>query len=303
MVTDAPDIPGRERSSPRAAPLTRLHRVDRPRRSGFRPRGSGVSLVVGCTILVAFIAAGLWMPLPFSATDPDPGSILVAPGAQHLFGTDGSGFDVFARVIRSAQRDIPLAVAGVAASILVGVPLGLLAGGKARWTEGLMRALEVFQAFPLIVLAIVIVQISGNRIENVILALAIVNVPRFIRLIRAEVLSIRESRFIEAANATGASHLRVTFRHILPNVPGIILVQSSLAAANGIIVVATLNFVGLGANPPEPSWGSMIQEGSQYIPQGAWWVAIFPGLAIFATVLAFNMVADALEDMTGVGSR
>lgn len=303
MVTDASRTPGSERPTGTDAPMTRVVRAVG---SGLRGVGSDrtkTSLIIGTALLVLFVTAGLWLPLPYSATEPDPGSILVAPGLQHLFGTDGSGFDVFARVVRSASRDIPLAVTGVLVSIAVGVPLGLLAGGRARWTEGLMRALEVFQAFPLIVLAIVIVQISGNHVENVILALAIVNVPRFIRLIRAEVLSIRESRFIEAANATGASHMRVTFRHILPNVPGIILVQSSLAAANGIIVVATLNFVGLGANPPEPSWGSMIQEGSQYIPQGAWWVAIFPGFAIFLTVLAFNMVADALEDMTGVGRR
>lgn len=303
MVTDASRTPGSERPTGTDAPMTRVVRAVG---SGLRGVGSDrtkTSLIIGTALLVLFVTAGLWLPLPYSATEPDPGSILMAPGLQHLFGTDGSGFDVFARVVRSASRDIPLAVTGVLVSIAVGVPLGLLAGGRARWTEGLMRALEVFQAFPLIVLAIVIVQISGNHVENVILALAIVNVPRFIRLIRAEVLSIRESRFIEAANATGASHMRVTFRHILPNVPGIILVQSSLAAANGIIVVATLNFVGLGANPPEPSWGSMIQEGSQYIPQGAWWVAIFPGFAIFLTVLAFNMVADALEDMTGVGRR
>lgn len=304
MATEVPQSLSPERASSRVSTMTRVFRLPRAGAgSGVRFDTAKAGLIAGIVILVGFVASGLWLPLPYSATEPDPLSILVAPGAQHLFGTDGSGFDVFARVIRSAQRDIPLAVAGVAASIIIGVPLGLLAGGKARWTEGLMRALEVFQAFPLIVLAIVIVQISGNRVENVILALAIVNVPRFIRLIRAEVLTIRESRFVEAATATGASHLRVTFRHILPNVPGIILVQSSLAAANGIIVVATLNFVGLGANPPDPSWGSMIQEGSQYIPQGAWWVAIFPGLAIFLTVLAFNMIADGLEEMTGVGRR
>ncbi|WP_283136378.1 ABC transporter permease [Rhizohabitans arisaemae] len=265
--------------------------------------GKAAGTVIGCAILAGLILAGLFAPLPFDPVAPDPMSILQAPSATHIMGTDGSGFDVFSRVIDSAQRDIPLALGGVLVSILIGVPLGLLAGGRARWTEGLMRAVEVFQAFPLIVLAIVIVKVSGNRPENVILALAIVNVPRFIRLVRGEVLSIRESRFVEAAAATGCSPARVTFRHILPNVPGIILVQSSLAAANGMIVVATLNFIGLGADPPTAAWGAMIQDGSQYIPQGAWWVAVFPGLAIFVTVIAFNLIADNIEKILRVGRR
>ncbi|MBO9521379.1 MAG: ABC transporter permease [Nocardioidaceae bacterium] len=285
----------------RASPMTRRADVTARARAGsLRPYAGAL---VGTTLLVVLVLAGFFAPLPYSPVSPDAGAILQPPGSAHWMGTDGSGFDVLARVIRSAHRDIPLALGGVLVSLLIGVPLGLLAGGRGRWTEPLMRAVELFQAFPLIILAIVIVQVSGNRAENVVLALAIVNVPRFIRLVRGEVLSLRESRFVEAAAATGCSPLRITFRHILPNVPGIILVQSSLAAANGIIVVATLNFVGLGANPPEPTWGSMIQDGSQYLPQGAWWVSIFPGLAIFVTVLAFNLVADNLEKVLGVGRR
>lgn len=269
----------------------------------FPETGRIVGVTVGILILAGLVFSSFVAQLPFDPLSPDPRAMLQAPGGVHLMGTDGSGFDVFARVLYSARLDIPLAVAGVAVSVVIGVPVGLLAGGRSRWTEWLMRAIEVFQAFPLIVLAIVIVQITGNRVENVILALAIVNVPRFIRLVRAEVLTIRESRFIEAAHAIGASPARITFRHILPNVPGIILVQSSLAAANGIIVIASLNFIGLGSNPPIPNWGSMIQEGSQYIPQGAWWVAIFPGLATLVTIIAFNLIADNLEYLLGVGKK
>lgn len=260
-------------------------------------------IVVGTTILVLLIAAGFFAPLPYDPLAPDATRMMQAPSAAHLMGTDSSGFDVFSRVIYSAQRDLPLALIGVLVSILIGVPLGLVSGGRNRVGEWLMRALELFQAFPLIVLAIVIVQVSGNRIENVVLALAVVNVPRFMRLVRAEVLTIRESRFVEAAVATGSSPARVMFRHILPNVPGVILVQSSLAAANGLITVATLNFVGLGANPPIPSWGSMIREGSSHLHQGAWWLVVFPGLAVFVSVLAFNMIADNIERLTGVGER
>ncbi|WP_051792668.1 ABC transporter permease [Amycolatopsis jejuensis] len=281
-----------------APPGTAKVATHRPRRIR---RLSGT--IAGSAILAGLILAGFLAPLPHNPTTPDPGAILRPPDETHPMGTDGSGFDILARVIDAAQRDIPLALGGVLVSIAIGVPIGLLAGGRGRWTGWVMRAVEVFQAFPLIVLAIIIVKVSGNRPENVVLALAIVNVPRFIRLVRGEVLTIRESRFVEAAVATGCSPARVTFRHILPNVPGIILVQSSLAAANGIIVVATLNFIGLGANPPQPAWGAMIQDGSQYIPQGAWWAALFPGLAVFVTVVAFNLIADNLEHLLGVGRR
>jgi len=262
-----------------------------------------VGVSVGALILAGLVLSSFVLAFPFDPLTPDPRAMLQGPSALHPLGTDGSGFDVMARVFYSARLDIPLAVAGVLVSVLIGVPIGLLAGGRGKWTEWLMRAVEVFQAFPLIVLAIVIVQVTGNRVENVILALAIVNIPRFIRLVRAEVLAIRESRFIEAARATGATPGRITFRHILPNVPGIILVQSSLAAANGIVVIASLNFIGLGSNPPIPNWGSMIQEGSQYIPQGAWWIAIFPGVATLVTIIAFNLIADNLEYLMGVGKK
>lgn len=262
-----------------------------------------IGLGFGIFILLAMVASSFVLPFAFNPLQPDPLAMLQPPSATHWMGTDGSGFDVFSRVMYSARLDIPLAVAGVLVSLLIGVPIGLIAGGRSRWTEWMMRAVEVFQAFPLIVLAIVIVQVTGNHLENVVVALAIVNVPRFIRLVRAEVLAIRESRFVEAAHAIGAGSGRITFRHILPNVPGIILVQSSLAAANGIIVIASLNFIGLGTNPPIPNWGSMIQQGSQYIPQGAWWVAIFPGLATLVAIIAFNLIADNLEFLLGVGKK
>ena len=280
------------RSRPRNLSAARRG-LDTVRQHGAVPLGTSI---VATILLVAF-----FVEMPFDPLSPNAGQSLQPPNGTNWFGTDGSGFDVFSRTIAAAQRDVPLALVGVIVSMLVGVPLGLIAGRKSVVGEWLMRGLELFQAFPLIILAVVIVQVTGNRVENVVLALAIVNVPRFMRLVRAEVLSIRESRFVEAATAMGCSPSRITFRHILPNIPGIILVQSSLAAANGIIVVASLTFIGLGANPPQPSWGAMIQEGSRFIPQGAWWIPIFPGLAILLVVFAFNMIADGLERAFGIG--
>lgn len=254
-------------------------------------------------MVAILLAVSLFAKLPFDPLSPNAGVSLLPPNTTNLMGTDGSGFDVLSRTIEAAKRDISLALVGVVASMLVGVPLGLVAGRKSRLAEWLMRALELFQAFPLIILAVVIVQVTGNRVENVVLALAIVNVPRFMRLVRAEVLTIRESRFVEAAIAMGCSPSRITFRHILPNIPGVILVQCSLAAANGIIVIASLTFIGLGADPPQPTWGAMIQEGSRYIPQGAWWNSVFPGLAILYAVIAFNLIADGLERSFGIGGK
>ncbi len=268
-------------------------RARRPRRrNGSRyPRG----VVGGVVVLGLFMLAGLFAPLPFDPTVPDPSSTSLPPGGTHWFGTDRDGLDVFSRTIASAGRDLPLAIGGTLASLLVGVPLGLLVSSKGKWPERVMRGLDVFQAFPLVIIAIAIVTLTGNNLQNVILAIMIINVPRFMRLIRSEALAIRESRFIEAAWATGATRFRVLVRHILPNVTGVTLAQSSLAAAQAMIVIAALSFLGVGVSPPNPSWGLMIQEGARQITIGQWWVVAFPGLAVLLTVMCFNLIADGLQ--------
>ena len=172
----------------------------------------------------------------------------------------------------------------------------MAASAKGRWGERVMRALDAFQAFPLLVLAVVVVTLTGNRLENVILAIVIINVPRFMRLIRSEVLPLRESRFIEAAVAIGASPARRMYRHILPNVVSIILVQCSLSAAHAIVVIAALSFLGIGVSPPEATWGAMIQAGAPYVMTGQWWVVTFPGLAVFLAVVCLNAIADGLAE-------
>jgi peptide/nickel transport system permease protein len=155
-----------------------------------------------------------------------------------------------------------------------------------------MKVLDMFQAFPLLVLAIVIVAMWGNNIRNVIFAIILINVPRFTRLIRSEALTVRESRFIEVATAMGASKTRIISKHLLPNILGTLLAQASITTAHSIVVVAALSFIGIGVVPPEASWGSMIRAGSQYMMTGQWWMSVFPGLAIFISVLSFNTISQ-----------
>lgn len=250
---------------------------------------------VGLGLLVALILSSFVLPLRYSPVQPIPTEALQPPSAEHWFGTDSNGFDVYARTLSAAARDLPLAISGTVLSLLVGVPLGLMASAKGRWGERLMRGLDVFQSFPLVIIAIALVTLTGNRLENVVFAIMVINVPRFMRLVRSEALSLRESRFIEAAFSIGASRWRVMGRHLLPNVAGVTLVQTSLAAAHAIVVIAALSFLGIGVSPPEPSWGAMIQAGARNMTTGQWWTVAFPGLAVFLAVASLNMVADGLQ--------
>ena len=250
-------------------------------------------------VLVTLLAAAYLAPLPYDPRVPDAAATLMPPSRDHWMGTDKFGLDVFSRLVASAGVDIPLAMAGMAVSLVLGVLLGLLASQRGRWAERIVRVLDVFQAFPLLMLAIAVVALMGNKIQNVVIAIAIINVPRFIRLVRSEGLTIRESRYVEAAHAIGATPVQVMLRHMLPNMTGVILAQASLAVAHSIVVIASLSFLGIGMNAADPSWGAMIQTGAQNMTTGQWWVALFPGLAVFVTVLAFNSISDQLQERYG----
>lgn len=252
-------------------------------------------LIIGLAGLVVLLAAGFFMPLPYDPIQPSPTELMQPPSTEHWFGTDALGFDVFSRTVASAARDVPLAAIGAIVSMVLGVPLGLLASSKGKSGERIMRALDAFQAFPLLILGIAVVTLMGNRIENVVIAIALINTPRFMRLVRAEALSLRESRFVEAARAMGASNRRILFRHLLPNVTDISLVQFSLSAARALIVIASLGFLGIGVSPPDPSWGLMLQAGARNISSGQWWLSLFPGIAIVMAVICFNLLADGLQ--------
>lgn len=250
---------------------------------------------VGLALLIALILSSFVLPLRYSPVQPFPMQTLQPPSGEHWFGTDTNGFDVYSRTLAAAARDLPLAIVGTLLSLLVGVPLGLMASAKGAWGERLMRGLDVFQSFPLVIIAIALVTLTGNRLENVVFAIMVINVPRFMRLVRSEALALRESRFIEAAFSIGASRWRVMGRHLLPNVAGVTLVQTSLAAAHAIVVIAALSFLGIGVSPPDPSWGAMIQAGARNMTTGQWWTVAFPGLAVFVAVASLNMVADGLQ--------
>lgn len=254
-----------------------------------------IGLWVGLIVIVALFLAGFLFPLPYDPIKPDANAVLNAPSASHWMGTDSLGFDIFSRVIAAAKRDLPLALGGALGAALLGVPLGLATTLRGRASNLIMRGLDAFQAFPLLVLSIALVTLTGNRLEMVVFAIIVIETPRFIRLIRSEGLAIRESRFIEAAEAMGASPARILFVHLLPNVTGVVLVQLSIAAAHSLTVVAALSFLGIGVSPPDPSWGVMIQNGARLMTSGEWWVSLFPGLAVFLAIMSLNLIADELD--------
>jgi peptide/nickel transport system permease protein len=255
-------------------------------------------VALGIVFIVVLLLWSLFGPLPYDPRATDGGASQQSPGGDHWFGTDGTGGDIFSRVIDAARIDLSLALAGTAVALLLGVPLGLAASTKGKGSERLMRGLDAFQAFPLLILALALVSLSGNRVYMVVVAIALLNIPRYMRLLRSEVLSLRESRFVEAAIAMGATTPRLIFRHLLPNVWGVVLVQTSLTIANAIVVLASLSFLGVGVSAPTPSWGSMIRDGAGNMASGQWWNATFPGLAVLLCVLAFNQLADAISDRT-----
>lgn len=253
-----------------------------------------VSVAAALIFITLLLFSSVLFELPFSPTKPDVDSIALTPSALHIFGTDGFGFDVFSRVLDAATRDVPIAISGSLVSLLLGVPVGLAASGG-RIGDLIMRGLDGFSALPILILVIVAIKLMGGTAFDIVIAIAIVNTPRFARLVRAEAVTLRSSRFVEAAVAAGSSPLRIAIQHVFRNAYGIVLVQATLAAANAIGVIAALNFLGVGINPPSPTWGGMIRDGTTLLIDGKWWAAAFPTLAIFLVVVALNAIADGIE--------
>jgi peptide/nickel transport system permease protein len=272
-----------------SAPLNRRHRWVPPLTASV-----GLSIIV----LVTLAAIGADAVAPFSPTAQALRDRLQAPlSGAHLLGTDNLGRDVLSRTIYGAR--ISLAV-GVAAAVLAGsagVLLGLLAGFLGGWWDTLIsRVADVQQAIPFLILAIAVAVIVGPSLTNVVLVLAVTTWVSYFRVVRAEVLSLRESLLVDAARVLGASNGRIMLRHVLPNVSASVIVIGSLMVANMIIFEASLSFLGLGVPPPTPTWGRMVFDGVQYV-DSAWWLSLFPGLAIVFTVLGINLVGDWLRDI------
>jgi peptide/nickel transport system permease protein len=214
----------------------------------------------------------------------------------HLMGTDASGYDIFSRVIAAPRTDLTIALLANVLSLVIGVFLGLIAGYFRNWaTELMMRVSDVMQSFPVFISAMVLVALAGRSTTNIIIALAFVYVPIYVRLTRAEVLSQKARGFVEAARASGRNELSIALRHVLPNSMTPALIQSSVTIGFAILLTAGLSFVGAGVRPPTPEWGLMISTGANQIILGEWWPSVFPGIAISLTVFGFAVLGNALE--------
>ncbi len=221
---------------------------------------------------------------------------LKPPSAEHWLGTDEFGRDIFARLIHGARVSLKVGIIAVGIAIVAGGFLGALAGYYGGKLDNIvMRVMDIFLAVPSILLAIAIVSALGPNLINLMVAVSISNIPRYARIVRASVLSIRDQEFVEAARAIGASDARIIMRHIIPNSLAPVIVQGTLGVASAILSTAGLSFIGLGIQPPAPEWGSMLSGGRQYL-RYAWWVTTFPGVSIMITILSLNLLGDGLRD-------
>jgi len=256
------------------------------------------SAVFGAVVVIFFVAVAVLAPL-LSPYDPLAANFLAvrkAPGLQHLFGTDEIGRDVLARVIYGARASLLAGVVSVVIALGLGVPIGLVSGYAERWIDGLlMRITDAMLACPFLILAIALAAFLGPSLTNAMIAIGISAMPIFIRLTRAQTLAVKVEDYVEAAKALGNPHSRIILRHILPNILPPLMVQATLAIAQAIIAEASLSFLGLGQQPPAPSWGSMLNTAKNFLEQAPW-MALWPGVAIFLAVLAFNLLGDGLRD-------
>jgi peptide/nickel transport system permease protein len=259
------------------------------------------TFAIGFAIILAYgfvaVFADVLAPLP--PTLSFPYDTLKPPGTgQFILGTDGNGMDVLSRTLHGARYAFGIAVPAGAIMAVVGIPLGLLAGWRGGWLdEVLLRILDVMRAFPTIILAMAVVAAMGPGFLNVILVIGFLDSPIFARIVRAEVLALRNATFVRAAVAAGNPEWRVLLVHILPNVILGATAQLPLRMAWAVRISATLAFIGIGVQAPAPEWGAMIRQGAEYVISGEWWVALFPGLALIGMVLGLNLAGDGLSDL------
>jgi len=254
-----------------------------------RPIGGYVGAGMLLAIVLAGTAAVLWMT-PNQITP----AVLAPPSGEHLFGTDGSGRDILARTLAAALSDLPLALLSTLLAAVAGTVLGLLATFSRR-SDGIMRVVDGFQAFPTLILILVIVQVTGGGIPILALTLSLLNMPRFIRIVRAEALQLLASRYVFFARVIGARKAYILARHVLPNISGQILAQASISTAVSLSAIGAMSFLGLGIAPPTPSWGNMIQLGTSGLTIGFWWPVLFPCIGLVWSIVAANLIADSVD--------
>lgn len=255
---------------------------------------------LAAALFAVFVLLALFGPwiVPYDPLASDSGAALQPPSAAHWFGTDALGRDIFSRTIVATRLDLGIAVAAVSLSFVVGIALGLAAGYFGGWWDtGVTRLADTIMAFPLFVLAMGIVAALGNTVGNIVLATAIINLPFYVRVARAETNVRRSAGFIEAARLSGNGDLRILTHHLFPNILPPAMVQVSLNMGWAILNAAGLSFIGLGVRPPTPEWGILVAEGAQFIVSGEWWVSFFPGAVLMLAVFSFNLLGDALRDI------
>ncbi|NBJ68009.1 MULTISPECIES: nickel transporter permease [Clostridia] len=254
--------------------------------------------ITGCLIILFFVLFGFLAPLltSYSYQGQDLANRLQPPSSEHWFGTDDVGRDIFTRIAYGARVSMQVGFFAVTGALVFGTLLGMIAGYFGRWIDTIIsRIFDIVLAFPSILLAIAIVAILGASLQNALIAIAIINIPIFGRIVRSKVISLREEEFIMAARAQGMKNGRIIFHHILPNSAAPIIVQATLGFGTAILDAAALGFLGLGAQPPTPEWGAMLAASRDFI-QLAPWTLIFPGISIMLVVLGFNLIGDGLRD-------
>jgi peptide/nickel transport system permease protein len=254
----------------------------------------------GLAIVALIAAVAVFTPVLHAyrpEVDADLLRRLQPPTWEHPFGTDTLGRDILVRVLHGARVSLGLGLGAVAVAAVIGTLLGLLAGYAGRWVDlSVMFCMDILLAFPATLLAIAIVAMIGPGLRNSLIAISLVSIPFYARIVRSVVLSLKEQEFVVAAEGLGGSNLRVLFRHVFPNTLPPLIVQTTLGIAFAILEAAALGFLGLGAQPPTPEWGAMLADSYKYFTSGAWWAFFFPGAAIMISVLGFNLVGDGLRD-------
>ncbi len=252
--------------------------------------GAGILALIGTVALLAPLLA------PYDPIRVAPALALSPPSVQHPFGTDQYGRDILSRMIVGARLSLLTGLGAVAVALIIGGVFGLLCGVAGGWTDLLvMRVIDIMMAFPSILMALVVVAVLGQGTVNVMLAVGVSLIPAFVRLVRGDVLSVKQNAYVEAARALGCRQGRLALRHLLPNVVAPLIVLSTVAIAWSIILGASLSFLGLGPRPPIPEWGIDLSNGRSYLLR-AWWISSAPGFCIMLTVVAVNLVGDALRD-------
>src|SRR5213078_5133688 len=272
--------------------------LESPARRALRRLFKRKGAVAGLVVIAAFILLAVFAPLisPYEPIATSWSLVRKPPSALHWFGTDELGRDILARVIYGARASLLAGAISVGIALGIGVPFGLLSGYRGGFIDALIsRMTDAMLACPFLILAIALAAFLGPSLGNAMIAIGISATPIFIRLTRAQVLHVKVEDYVEAARAVGNSHLRIALRHILPNIVPPLIVQATLAVAAAIIAEAALSFLGLGQQPPAPSWGSMLNTAKNYIEQAPW-MAVWPGLSIFLLVLSFNLLGDGLRD-------